>query len=442
MYIERGADMAFKKLIVCIMSALLALTFTGCDGFMRSADELLLSPKLEGDMYPVQQALEEAAGDKITLKYPTQGEYRSAFVMKDINGDKNDEAVAFYSTTEDSAVTMHINIIEKTDDKWESKGDLSLVGNGVESVSFADLDGNGKLEIIVGWYIFGMTEKQVGIYTFDGKLSNRAVEPYTNFSYADLTGDKRDDLIILYLNSSEKLASAKLISLLDSGVTESETVALDGGVTSYSAPVLSKLSSGEPALYVDAVKGNGMLTEIIWFENGTLHSVHDDGENSSTYRDGNTACRDFDGNGVIDIPVTELLKSTEKMAENDKVYYTNWSEFDGKKLKINLSTFMNYNDGYSLIVPKNLRQKMLVLRRVESRTRIFYSYDPQKELVGGELFRLATISVAEYNAELYEKNGYIVLNKTDSVVYAAKIIPDNEFGLTNEDITEMFAVIK
>ena len=434
--------MAFKKITVLIMSALLALSFTGCDSFMKSADELLSSPKLEGEMHLVQQALEESAGKEITLKYPTQGEYRSAFVMMDLNGDKTDEAVAFYSTTEDSAVTMHISVIEKNDDKWESHGDLSLVGNGVESVSFADLDGNGKLEIIVGWYIFGMTEKQVGVYSYSGSLSSRALEPYTNFSYADLTGDQRDDLIILYLNSTEKVASAKLISLLDTGVTETETVALDGGATSYGTPILSKLSSGEPALYIDAIKGDGMLTEIIWFSKGALHSVHGDSENATTYRDGNTACRDFDGNGVIDIPVTELLKSTEKMAENDKVYYTNWSEFDGKKLNINSTTFMNYNDGYSLIVPKNLRQKMLVLRRVESRTRIFYSYDPQKELVGGELFRLATISAAEYNAELYEKNGYIVLDKTDTVVYAAKVTEANDFKLKNEDITEMFAVIK
>ena len=103
---------------------------------------------------------------------------------------------------------------------------------------------------------------------------------------------------------------------------------------------------------------------------------------------------------------------------------------------------MNYPDSYSLIVPKNLRQKMLVLRKVESRSRIFYSFDPDKELVGGELFKIVTVSAAEYNAELYEKSGYILLDKTDTSVYLARVVPENEFGITNQDIKDMFVLIK
>ena len=435
--------MGIKRIVAVILSALLTVTFAGCDSFMMGADDLLVAPKLEGDMYPVQQALTDAVGDKITLKYPTDGDNRSAFVMKDIDGNGTEEAFAFYSTTRDSVVTMHINVIEKKADKWISSGDLSLAGSGVESVSFADLDGNGRFEIIVGWYIFGTTEKQVGVYSFDKTLTGRALEPYTNFTYADLTGDRRDDLVIVYLNSSEKQGTAKLISLSGKGVTESQSVALDGGVTSYSTPVVSKLSSGETAVYIDAAKGNGTITEIIWFEDGSLHGSYDKDapESTQTYRNDTTPCKDFDGNGVIDIPVTEILKSTEKMSENDKVYYTNWSEFDGKSFKITASTFMNYSDGYSLTVPKKLRQKIMVLRQVATRTRIFYSFDTDKELVGGELFKIVTIANAGYNAEVYEKNGYIVLGETATAVYAARVIPENDFGITEEDIREMFATL-
>lgn len=436
--------MVFKKLAAVILSALLILALSGCDNFMRSADELLVAPQLEGDMHPVQKALIDAVGDKITLKYPSDGEYRSAFVMKDIDGNGTEEAFAFYSTTKDSAVTMHINVIEKKGDNWESCGDLSLLGSGVESVTFADLEGDGKPEIIVGWYIFGTAEKQVGIYSYNGKLTGRAIEPYTNFAYADLTGDQIDDLIIIYLNSAEKQAAAKLVSLSDKSITETQSIPLDGGVSAYSTPVLSKLSSGTPALYIDAAKGNGTITEIIWYEEGALHGIYDETapENLATYRNDTTASRDFDGNGVIDIPVTELLKSTEKMADSDKVYYTNWSEYDGKKMKVNVSTFMNYPDSYSLVVPKKLRQKMFVLRKVESRSRIFYAYDPNKELVGGELFKLVVVTAAEYNADLYEKNGYIALDKTDSAVYLAKVAAGNELGLTDQDIKDMFVLIK
>ena len=433
-----------KKLTACILSALLMLVLSGCDAFMFNADELLAAPKLEGDMHPVEQALEDSVKGDITLKYPSLGEYRSAFVMKDIDSSGSEEAFAFYSTTEDSTVTMHINVIENIDGEWQSKGDISIVGNGIESVSFADLDGDKRLEIIVGWYIFGTTEKQVGVYTYDKKiLTQRAIEPYSNFILADLTADTTDDLVIIYLNTTEKVASAKLISLSDKGITEAGIAALDGGVTSYSEPIVSTLFDGTPALYIDAVKGSGMLTEIIWYKDSALHGIYnpDTPEDSKTYRNGTTQSRDYDGNGVIDIPLSEILISTEQMAESDKVYYTNWSEFSGEEFILKSSAFMNYSDGYSVTVPSHLKQSLLVIRKLESRTRFFYSYDKDEKLVGGELFRIVTVPLAEYDYEVYAKNGYVTLGKTDSLIYLTKVSEETNI-MSAEYVKSMFAILK
>lgn len=437
--------MRFKKLIVLLLSALFALTFSGCDTFQPNVDNLLATPKLEGDMYPVQQALEESAGEDIILKYPVSGDYRSAFVLKDLNGDGKEEAIAFYSVTSDSTVSMHINVIDSTSEGWRSKGDLSLVGNGVESVSFSDLDGDGGLEIIVGWMVYGTVEKQVGIYTYDGKtLIQRAIEPYTNFLCADITCDKVNDLSVVYLNSAEKTASAKIFSLSAFGIVEVGAAPLDGGVSSYAAPVLSTLTNGWPAIYIDAVKGNGMLTEIIWYKDGTLHSVYDPTapEISLTYRNGTVISRDYDGNGVIDIPVSELLISTADMVDADKAYYTNWSEFDGKKFNILASTFMNYSDGYSLTVPDKWKDRLLLIRKTEARMRFFYSYDPEKQMSGDELFRIVAASVPDYEAGAYTQDKYILLNRTDTLVYLATVTPDNSVGITEEDVRSMFSLIK
>lgn len=433
-----------KKIISICLSALLALSLTGCDALNLNVDELLVAPKLEGDMHPVQMALESFTDDDITLKYPAFGEYRSAFVMKDIDENGREEAFAFYSTTEDSTVTMHINVIENIDGQWQSKGDLSIVGNGIESVSFADLDGDNRLEIIVGWYVFGTTEKQVGVYTYDKNiLTQRAIESYTNFMVADLTSDKTDDLVVIYLNTTEKVASAKLLSLSDTGITEAGITTLDGGVSSYFDPVLSSLTDGTPALYIDAVKGSGMLTEIIWYKDSALHGIYnpDTPEDSKTYRNGTTQSRDYDQNGIVDIPLSEILVSTEQMADSDKVYYTNWTEFSGEEFILRSSAFMNYSDGYSVTVPSELKQSLLVIRKLESRTRFFYSYNKEQNLVGGELFRIVTVPLAEYDYEVYSKNGYFSLGKTENLIYLAKLTEETEV-LTVEDVKSMFDILK
>ncbi len=437
--------MCFKKLIALCLSALFIFTFTGCDTLQPDVDGLMGAPKLEGDMSPVQQALEETVGEKITLKYPVSGEYRSAFVLKDLNGDGVKEAMAFYSDTVDSTVSVHINIIAQEGESWQSKGDLSLVGNGVESVSFSDLDGDGGLEIIVGWMVYGTVEKQVGIYTYDGKsLIQRAIEPYTNFLCADITGDKVNDLSVVYLNSAEKTASAKIFSLSTVGITEVGQTALDGGVSSYAAPVLSTLSNGWPAIYVDAVKGNGMLTEIIWYKDGILHSIYDPEapEISLTYRNSTVSSRDYNGDGVIDIPVSELLISTAEMTDADKAYYTNWSEFDGEKFNILASTFMNYSDGYSLTVPDKWKARLLLVRKTEARMRFFIGFDPETKLAKDELFRIVAASVPDYETGAYADDKYILLDRTDTLVYLAMVMPENSVGITEKDVREMFSIIK
>ncbi len=437
--------MKLKKLICLILTVIFICSFAGCSPLESSLDDLVTAPKLEGDMSPVQQALEDAVGTQITLKYPTTGDYRSAFILKDLNGDARREAIALYSATADGAVSVHINLIAYDGENWSSIGDLSLVGNGVESVSFADLDGDNTLEVIVGWTVFGTVEKQVGVYTYDGKaLLQRAIEPYTNFICSDLNLDGIDDMAVIYLNSSEKTASAKVFSLSNSGITEVGITTLDGGVSSYSSVVAEPLADGTPAIYIDAVKGTGMITEIIWFDEGSLKGLFDPTlpEISLTYRAGAVASRDYDNDGIIDIPLSEILISTKDLNETEKVYFTNWSEFDGEKFLLTASTFMNYSDGYSITVPEEWKEKLLLIRRTEARMRFFYSYDSQTGVSGEELFRIVVATNTDLENGTYSEEEYFKLGSTETLVYLAKVNPDNLLGITEEDIKNIFSQIK
>lgn len=428
-----------------ILAAVLCLFLTGCDTVGSSVDKLIVPPKLEGGLYPVQQALEDSAGDNLILKYPLSGQYRSAFILKDLDGDDRDEAVALYAVAGETSLSIHINVISSNGDEWKSRGDLSLIGSDVESVTFADLDKDGTLEIIVGWIVYGTVDKKVGVYTFDGTtLIQRALEPYTNFLCAELTGSGGDDLVVLHLNATEKTAGAKVFSLATEGISELGSVALDGGVSSYLSPVVSTLTDGTPAIYVDALKGSGILTEIVWFKDGVLNSVFDPAapEAQPTYRTGTASSRDFDGDGIIDIPLLELLESTADLSETDKVYYTNWCSFSGSNFRINQSMFMNYTDGYSVTVPKELKKKIFLLRNTETRMRTLFSYDPETKMSGEELLRILAVNPADYESGQYEVGGFTLLEKTETIAYLAAVNPENTFGITLEKVTEMFDTIK
>lgn len=431
-----------KRLCCLILTVAACCSLSACSLLDLETDNLLSPPRLEGELYHIQEALIDFAGDEITLKYPTAGDYRSAFILRDINGDGKEEAIAFYSRTEDSTVMMHINILTK-EDEWKSKGDISLVGSGVEKVVFSDLAGDGIEEISVGWSIYGTVERQVGIYSFDGKVfTQRAMENYTEFFTVDIDDDKKEELFVINLNSTEKIATAKAISINQSGVEEKGVANLDGSVSSYYSPVVSSLSDGRPAVYIDAVKGSGSLTEIVWFEDGGLKSIYDGkaAATTLTYRSNIVASRDFTGDGIIDIPLQSLLLSTADKEDFDKVYVTDWSSFNGEKITKSESAFMNYSDGYYITIPKSRQDRLHLARKTDSRLRIFYSYDPETHTQGNEVFRVLVLSKVDYEAGRGE--GYSLIGEKGNLYFLARVAEENEIAFTKEELIQNFGIIE
>ena len=177
-----------KKLLALLCAAVLTFTLSGCSTLDGNIDTLLNPPAPTGQLRQVQNALLESVKGELTLKYPTSGEYRSAFVMKDLDGDGVLEALAFYSTTLDNTTNMHINLITKDGSDWVSCGAASIVATGVEKVDFADINGDGKLEILVGWSIYGSVEKRLSVYVLD---ENGITIPYNKLDISVITEEKK-----------------------------------------------------------------------------------------------------------------------------------------------------------------------------------------------------------------------------------------------------------
>lgn len=432
-----------KRFLCIILTAALVCSLSACDLLESDANTLLSPPRLEGELYYIQEALLDFAGDDITLKYPTSGDFRSAFILRDINGDGKEEAFAFYSKTEDSTVSMHICVLVKNEDEWKSKGDISVVGSGIEKVVFSDLAGDGIEEISVGWSIYGTVERQVGIYSFDGNmLTQRTMENYTDFLSFDIDDDKREELFVINLNATDKTSTAKVFSVKAQGIEEKGVATLDGKVTSYYAPVLSTLSDGRPAVYIDAVKGSGSLTEVVWFENGGLKSLYD-GKTASTtltYRPSVVVSRDFTGDGIIDMPLQTLLLSTKDKEDFDKVYVTEWSSFDGKSIKKNVSSLMNYSDGYYITIPENRQDSLHLARKTDSRLRIFYSYNPKTGTQGNEVFRVLVLSKVDFEAGRGE--GYDLIAEKGNLYFLVRVSEQNELNFTKEELVQNFGIIE
>lgn len=436
----------FKRLAAGFLAVMLILTFCGCDGFGAADDALLSPPRAGGEYALISEVLKKSITGKYTLKYPSSGEYRSAIVLKDINNDSSDEAVAFYTTAADNTVTVHINLIAKINGEYISVGSSKIVGSGVERVEFCDLDGDGKQEIIVGYYVFGNVDKQVAVYEYSSNtLVQRALEKYTEFVVCDLDGNGVSGLCLTLLDAAQKTASAKLLQITKKGVTQLGTCALDGNVTSYYRPVISKLSDGRLAVLVDAVKGTGMITEVLCYEKDALVNTFFDTQllsTTATYRQSLVASRDIDGDGSVEIPMLQSLPGAKNIADTENVALTKWCKPSGDKLVVTRTMLMNYTDGYSLDIPTGWTD-ICVAKKTDSRLRVIYVYNQETGLAGEEILRMQAVAEKTWDGEDYQKDNFTELTRANGLVFAYRFGPHKgTAAITNQKLEEIFKIIE
>lgn len=464
-----------RDILKAAVALLLCVFLTGCSEFGASVDELLTAPKLTGNIYEIQQALEKSVGKSIDLKYPQKGQNLSAFNLYDTDGDGVEEAVAFYCYKDNTDGTILMSYIDKVGEEWSVVGTATATASAVERVDFADLDGDHIYEIVVGWSIFTTVEKTAGIYTVSGnKLTQRMTEPYNAYMLCDLMKSGYDQLLLVNLNTTEKTSTAKLFHLDGDAVVNEGTAALDGGISTYSTPIFSTLSSGRPAVYLDATKSTGgMITEILYYDppnaqaeltesgeqnydivrTGALVAPFHDSvtfENTITARPTAVAAKDIDKDGIIEMPLMTELPGFASRTDDEKMYITAWRSYDEKRFETKLSAVMNYPAGYYIIcpaawVPDLTQTNITVNRSADYKLMIFFEWDSETQTKGAELLRIRVFTRNEWEnrEETADGASYVPIKSDKETVYAASISTDTgKLALTESQIKDYFRLIE
>ena len=422
-----GIKNVLKRFSVILCISLLTL-LSGCSKLNITADDFLSPPRASGEMYEIEQTLKANVSGAYTLKYPTAGEYRSAYILTDLTGTGTKSfALAFYSTINDENSTfMHLKLMKKVGDEWISVSDITVNAVGVEKVEISDLNGDGVKEITVGWNVYAGMDKMVTAYILDGKkLVPLMQESYTNFMCCDFMGDGREELFLIYHNSSTAKAYARYFTFEGNDIIKAGSCEIDGTVTSFNEPVLSTLSNGIPAVYIDAVKGTGMQTEIVYVKKGNLVApLYKKGSKNlaehPTYRNTNVASKDINSDGCLDIPI---VQNYDNLTINQDASLLNpitkWSSYNGTTFKVSLQAVMNYTDGYYIELPNNWVGCTTVAMEIENRLRTVYLWDTETGKVKSELVKIRAVSETVWDKPDNGFNDYEEITRQEGVVYVA-----------------------
>ena len=413
-----------RKILAIALCLMLTITLCGCDFVTADTAELLDPPQLSGDIKPISQVIKNTAPNGYSMKYPSRGDYRSAVIREDINSDGLLEAFAFYSVTDGEVITMHMNVIASNKDKWSSVAVQQIVAAGVDKIEFADLDGDGIKEILVGWQIYGASEMQLGVYSLgENSITQRMLQKYTHFTICDLDEDDRNEVFVVKVGATESNL-ASLFALTDSGVTEISSCEIDKTVKTVNEPIVDNLSTGKPAIYMDIIKGMGAVTEVLFMDKGTLLNPLFDstvGETTATLRSISFTSYDINGDGIIEIPIQSEVPSVTYSDVNEKLYLTEWCSFNGEILTNQMTTMINVNDGYYFSLSSKLTGNIAILKDTETRVREIYLYDSVNMTVGSSLLFFKAIKKADWESGKYKNTGAEEIMNDGKTYYVCKI---------------------
>jgi hypothetical protein len=297
---------------------------------------------------------------------------------------------------------MHIAVLSKAGGKWKASKDAQTLASGVEKVTFCDLNTDGKDEIIVGWSVLGTVDKQVSVYSFDGTLLlQRAEEKYTEFLCCDLNTDQKNELLVIHLNTSEQMGTARLLEITDEGVNERASTTTSGMVSGYQSVAVSKLLDGKTAVYLDGKKGAGLITEILFLSGENLVNPMYDVQNGTTLteRPFTDGIRDINGDGSPDIPMHGVAPGFENMPEGEREYITKWCSYNGHTLVVTLTSITDTADGYYVEIPKALQDKITMLTSKDGKIKTVNLYDAKNQKKGEVLFKIKETKKEDYTPE-------------------------------------------
>ena len=440
------------KLVSILMILVLCLSLmSGCSLSIKSPEKLMAPPKLTGDYQHLQDAFLKTENGDVEFVAPVSGKYKSAFIIDDFNFDGLDDAIVFYTSKDDSK-TVNIGVFRQTDDSnWEYVKKVTGAGNSVDSVIIEDLNGDKIKEITVGWNIFTLN-RQFTVYQFGSASDKEAFFEAGSWQYSmitttDVDSDGQNDIFFVYLDTNSLVPSAyACIASYDEigNLILRSRIPVDGNISGYSNIYIDSVNKSTVIL-VDAFKNeHDMITEVLMWDKSadSLVAPLFDTETqttTATWRNNRRNVEDFDSDNHYEIPVgVEIVGSTYVIngeLQEESLYYTRWSHFNGEKLKAEKYVIYNNSENYSLDIPSSWVGKITV-NRLDTQLYFYRWNASSSEHMGNQLFSLVSHAVDAAGIDGYKKLSYYGSKAYEYCITAE----GQEFGVKDSNIKNGFAI--
>ena len=337
-----------RKILIVLAYLALALGLCGCS-LETSAENLFTLPQVPVEYTGLANTLNSYLDSGYEYITPSSGNNIQSLQMIDMDGDGEKEAVAFFRRTADDN-PLKILFFREENGTFSLYSTIESGGTSIDSVSFRDFNGDGRLEVAVGWRV--STEVQtVAVYELKPNQANVLMQSgYLRYVVDDLDSDGRFDLLLIR-SETEGGCLAEHYTWQEGEMRVGGTCQLrcTPAELNRGSIVCGKLDSQQTAAFVTAVNGgNTAMTNILLCRGGRLINVGADAETGVTevqYPFSQLRPQDINSDGIIEIPYPEKNGTRQTGA------FFAWYRFDDRGNSVwVMDTYNDLTDGWYLVL--------------------------------------------------------------------------------------------
>jgi len=381
--------------LVCFISAL-----CGCSGSF-SAGDLLASPRLTDEQNEIYNALTASAG-RVDLRYPHTGEYRSAFVIHNIDDEPTDEAIVFYKQNKTDTAkepgaqdgnavgNLRVSFLDKDENgDWNATYELPAAGTEVESVAFSKL-GSDKEKLLISYSVLGSSDKIMSVIDYEnGVATQLGTVGYSSYIMLDNLTESGEYLACFNRDGAKKSANMTVYGCSDGKTLGMiyPVLSFGNGVTDFDRITSANcllLGKKMPCIAVDYLISENYYGTTVLYYNGssfaTAETTVRDGAdtNYSRHVNGYTPklpSQDIDDDGIIDIPATSPLPGYENLSFPEQICAVRWYKQNCSKIELTAYTFVDPQRNFMLTFPGRWVGMVTATVNTEDNSVTFWKYE-------------------------------------------------------------------
>lgn len=431
--------MRLQRITAAVIAA--ALLLSGCSSLSLSGSELLSPPKAAGNRAEVQRLIGEDANGAYTLIYPASGDNKSGMILRDIDNDGTDEAIALYTAADHTA---HILVAVQEDNSYRLYGSAELPSANISELSFHDFNNDGREDVLLS-FDNGTSLSPLRAYVTDDGVSDMEISGgCTGYCAGDFDGDSAADVLIMAAPESKSSAKAQLMIYSKDGFSEKSSCDIDPAVQSYARLNFDKISSDLYGAAADGKHENDELTtQLIYFDSASdilVNPLYLNSNYSSGARASSITCMDIDGDGVLNIPMCSLMDHTKDEDVDTVCSVARWNDYDPEQMALSFQKdailceklgFMMFfsTDQLKTITARYTADNAVTLYRV--------SYKNSEPVLGNAL-----LTVYRYDKASYDSSLTAQANLCETAAYTYTYLLGEDSPFTHEDIENSFMLLE